>query len=62
MKKARTGTVVSVALAAALTLALVFGRGTAADAVYPVEKAKASFARQVAARLKGMARGAAAGA
>ena len=62
MKKARTGTVVSVALAAALALALVFGRGTAADAVYPVEKAKASFVRQVGALLKGMVRGAAAGA
>ena len=62
MKKATTGTVVSVALAAAVALALVFGRGTAADAVYPVEKAKVTFARQIGSRLKGLVRGAAAGA
>jgi len=62
VKKATTGTVVTVALAAAVALAFTFVRGTAADAVYPVEKAKVSFVRQVVARLKGAWRGAAAGA
>ena len=54
MKTATTGTVAIAAVAATVVLALVFWRGAAADAVYPVEKAKASFARKVGSRLKGM--------
>lgn len=50
------------ALAAATVLVFVFCRGCAAEAVYPVERAKLSLSRRFGLRLAGLWRGAAANA
>ncbi len=58
---ARTaGAWISVALGVILALAFVLSRSAAAEAVYPVERAKLSFSRHVWTRLVGAVRGASA--
>ena len=60
MKKSPTSAWASVALGIVLVLALLSSRAVAVEAVYPVERAKQTFVRQVWTRVKGFFQGAAA--
>ena len=60
MKKTPTAPIVILALAAIGTLVLVFSRTVVVEAVYPVERARQTFARQVWSRIVGAFSGAAA--
>lgn len=54
------GACISVALGVVLALSFVFSRSTPAEAVYPIERVKVSFARRVWSRVVGAWRGASA--
>ena len=62
MKAKTTGALTIAALAAIAALVFVFWRAAAVETVYPVEKARQTFVRKVAARVAGMWSGGAAAA
>ena len=62
MKARTTGAYVLIALGAVATAVVVFSRGTALEAVFPVERACRAFSGKVWSRVKGACRGAAASA
>ena len=62
MKARTTGAYVLIALGAVATAVVVFSRGTALEAVFPVERACRALSGKVWSRVKGACRGAAASA
>ena len=58
MKARTTGAYVLIALGAVATAVVVFSRGTALEALFPVERACSAFSDKVWSRVKGACRGA----
>ena len=62
MKARTTGAYVLIALGAVATAFVVFSRGTALEAIFPVERARRAFSDRVWSRVKGAVGGASAAA
>ena len=62
MKARTTGAYVLIALGAVAVAVVAFSRGTALEAIFPVERARRAFSDKVWSRVKGACRGAAASA
>ena len=62
MKARTTGAYVLIALGAMAVAVVAFSRGTALEAVFPIERARRAFSDNVWSRVKGACRGAAASA
>ncbi|MBQ3749612.1 MAG: hypothetical protein II863_19545, partial [Kiritimatiellae bacterium] len=62
MKARTTGAYVLIALGAMAVAVVAFSRGTALEAIFPVERARRAFSDKVWSRVKGACRGAAASA
>ena len=62
MKARTTGAYVLIALGAVATAVVVFSRGTALEAIFPVERARRAFSDRVWSRVKGAVGGASAAA